>query len=139
MGIAEFGVVIVGGRSGQQDQLAARAQLLLRENLQLAPDALALVTGMHRNIRQIAGIVEIRQRPRHTHQPVAVPRRYRQVGILEHAFHAGAIFNRPALAQRGGIEQFDKLVDRDGGVDFELDIHAYRSLCSCQITGLSGW
>lgn len=69
-------VVRIGVGRGDQDQLAMRTQLSLRYTLQFLSYTDFLVFVVHREIRQITGVMEIGHRTSDTNQLITIPGAY---------------------------------------------------------------
>src|SRR6185437_6801150 len=122
---AELGVIVHGGGRGDEADFAARAELLQRVRHERATDAAPLVTDIHREIREVAGITEIGDGARHADQGGAVPGRHHQVCVLDHAFHARAVGDGAPLAERRAREHVDELVRAERAIRpiFEPCLH----------------
>ena len=85
---------------------------------------LALVAGIHGQLRHVAGIDEIGHAARHADEALAVPGSGDEVAVLDHGLHAGAVVQWAALSQRGAGEDIDELLHRDAVVGEIDDRHA---------------
>ena len=125
--ICKAKVFIVGvcSRGRDKNELTPGAELILRHDLQLPPNALLLVGPTYREVGEITRIVKIRYRPGNAHKCFALPSGYHEIAIGNHAFHAFTIMNRPPLVQRGSRQQINELVYGNGSIDSIFDTHDF--------------
>src|SRR5579864_9221540 len=106
----DFRIIPFRLRSSQKDDLALRMQSALSELNQLHANAFLLAGNIHRQIRHIAAVTEIRHRPRHSQQSISVPRRANEIRVLEHRLNALNIMHRAPLRQSGSLQNVNELL-----------------------------
>lgn len=119
-------VVLVGLRRSQQHDHAFLSEPAPGLPDQPFPDALPLVLGIDRQIRQIGDVAEVRQGAGDADQAVAVPGGDGQAGVLQHAGEDVGPVDRPAFAQGRPPVEVDGSFDADGGVVAVVDVHGAR-------------
>lgn len=112
---ADMAVVVGRGRGGQQDEVAARAELILRVGDEFHADALPLVGHVHGQVGQVAAVDEVGHGAGHADEQLAVPGGHGQVGVGEHAGDGFGVVHRPALGQGGAAEEVDEGGGGEGG------------------------
>lgn len=117
VGEADVAVVVGRGRGGQQDEVAARAELGLRVGDEFDADALALIGHVHRQIGQVAAVGEVGDGAGHADEQLPVPGGHGQVGVSQHAGDGLGVIDRAALGQGGAVEEVDEIRLGQGSCD----------------------
>jgi hypothetical protein len=74
--------------------------LFARQLHQLPANAALLVSLVHRQVREVAAILEIRDRPGDTDQEITIPRGAEQVGVPQHGLNDARLIDRAPFRQR---------------------------------------
>src|SRR5690606_27871241 len=91
MAVANMCVIRLRSGSSEQNELAARPELLLCEPLQTLANCGQLMDAAHSQVRQIAGIVKVGQRTGDAYQLFTSPGANGQVAVGEHALDRGQV------------------------------------------------
>jgi hypothetical protein len=107
-------IIVHGARCGQENQLAARPDLLACKTDQFASNTGSLVCAIDCKIGQVAAKGKIGDGAGDANEKISVPRGDQKVGMPEHSFHALPILDRPSEGEGGPMQHVDKLIGVDG-------------------------
>src|SRR5690606_14397127 len=113
----QLGVITHGGGGTDQAEFATWAQRLLGLADQLPADTTMLVGSIHRQVRQITGVVKVGHRAGDADQLVSIPCGNSEVCMLEYAFNAFFVIHRALLGQCLSRQHINELFRDDWLVD----------------------
>jgi hypothetical protein len=122
-GEAEFWVVPLGFRGGEEDDFRAGAELFLCETDEFATDAAVLMCFGYGEIGEVAAKGEIGDRAGDADKRFGVPGGAEQVRVLEHRFDARAIIDGPPFGEGGAFEEIDKRIGGDRAIGCVGECH----------------
>ena len=133
---SDLRIVSLRFRGRQKDDFALRMQPALSELNQPPANPLLLAGGIHRQIRKITAVTEIRHRPRHSHQKIAIPSRANEIGIIKHRRNSPNIIHRAPLRQSGPLQDINELLRCDLAVVEIINRHEVFISSFCQFSRL---
>src|SRR4026207_1436498 len=104
---ADVRVILLGGRSGEQDQQRVRPSRGLGSTYQLLANPSPLMRFSHRQVSEISHKTEIGKGPRNANEQISFPRGEDQIGFGNHSRHSLAIVHWSSLAQSGSSIEID--------------------------------
>lgn len=96
-------------RGGQEDQGRVTSGVLIRSPDQLATDPLLLPGDIDGKVRELRAVREVRDRPRHSHEPTGDPRHDDHPGIGQLRLDRCRLIDGTLLRQCRADEQIDEL------------------------------
>jgi len=115
-------VVVDRRRRRQQDETAGATQAVLGLADQPGADPLSLVPVVDRQVGQIAAVVEIGDRARHSHETRGGSRGDDQIGVCQHPVDTRPVGHRPPGGEGRRLEDADELSGRQVRLDLIADL-----------------